>query len=446
MGLSICITAYKSVQYIKKTLDSIYLQDWFINHNDWEVIIGVDGCEETLNKIKSIQGLYKNMRVFMMDHNVGTYITSNTIIKKAKYDWILRFDSDDIMVPGAIRELMKVTNQCDVCRFQRYRMNESETEYSDCDKYHMVGCCLFKKSIWDEFGGYKPWSCSADSDLIRGRVSHFCKVMMLEKKLIYYRISGNSLTNNPDTNLQSDVRKRYLDVVQKEIKNGFKKREDAYIQCETTDCYEVFSDSKEGTIERFPFHRLRYIPQIGRGKKKPSDFCDNKWVMGIEGPLYDARIVRENDSSWISSNKTKLIFTVNFDENPPEVDPKPGYEYICLSDHKFNNEYWKVIVVDKLVKTVNKRWMTLNIKYHPMQYIKKNYQQIMYITHNIPEDYIYYFNKVFGYKLGVIGKDFLYDHEYQSYLDRIWSRVCAHPEEEEKSISRICDEKVKIFD
>jgi cellulose synthase/poly-beta-1,6-N-acetylglucosamine synthase-like glycosyltransferase len=101
-GISIIITAYKAVKYIKETLDSILNQIWFNINDNWEILLGVDGCDETLNYLHSIRKNYKNLRIFMMKKNKGTYITSNTMMSIAKYDYLLRFDSDDIMNPNLI--------------------------------------------------------------------------------------------------------------------------------------------------------------------------------------------------------------------------------------------------------------------------------------------------------------------------------------------------------
>ena len=42
-GVSICITAYDSCDYIKECLDSVVSQTWFEDCNNWEIIVGVDG-------------------------------------------------------------------------------------------------------------------------------------------------------------------------------------------------------------------------------------------------------------------------------------------------------------------------------------------------------------------------------------------------------------------
>ena len=53
-GVSVCITAYNVQNYIKECLDSVIRQTWFKEHNNWEIIIGVDGCQKTLDYLKKI--------------------------------------------------------------------------------------------------------------------------------------------------------------------------------------------------------------------------------------------------------------------------------------------------------------------------------------------------------------------------------------------------------
>jgi len=44
-----------------------------------------------------------------MEENYGTYITTNTLMTIAKYDYFIRFDSDDIMLPNLIEIVIKET-------------------------------------------------------------------------------------------------------------------------------------------------------------------------------------------------------------------------------------------------------------------------------------------------------------------------------------------------
>jgi len=50
-GLSIIISAYNSSDYIIECLNSIRHQMYFHNHNNYEILLGVDHCESTLKTV-----------------------------------------------------------------------------------------------------------------------------------------------------------------------------------------------------------------------------------------------------------------------------------------------------------------------------------------------------------------------------------------------------------
>ena len=65
-GVTVCITAYKSKDYIKECLDSVVKQTWFENNDNFEIIVGIDGCQERLEYIKTIMNNYKNRLVVLL--------------------------------------------------------------------------------------------------------------------------------------------------------------------------------------------------------------------------------------------------------------------------------------------------------------------------------------------------------------------------------------------
>lgn len=230
-GVSICITAYKAKDFIKETLDSIAAQTWFKNHDNWEVIVGIDNCHETLAYLKTIMGNYKNLRVFMMDSNKGTYVTTNTIMSIAKYDGLIRFDADDIMLPNMVETIMKNRGGQGAVRFRmkNFGMNT--------DVSFAMGQIYVKHTVFDEFGGYKPWVCAADTDFKR-RIEKFTKIKILSDVLMRRRVHQESLTRNKKTDKNSAVRMKYA----KEIANmKIRKKKDAIIYKETNTCKEIIA-------------------------------------------------------------------------------------------------------------------------------------------------------------------------------------------------------------
>ena len=237
-GVSICMTAYKATEFIQEALNSVYNQTWFMNHDNWEVLLGIDGCQETLNYIKTIMHNYKNLRVFMMDSNQGTYVTTNTLMSLARFDGLIRFDSDDVMLPEMVETIMRKKGDYDVVRFKMKNFGKNKIVNIAC------GQVYFKHSIFDEFGGYQPWPCNADNEFER-RVYKFCKVLKLPEILFNRRIHDDNLTVRKETNFQSATRKKYISYVNR---IHIKSRKDASIQRIVNTYNEVYCSI--GTVKR----------------------------------------------------------------------------------------------------------------------------------------------------------------------------------------------------
>jgi glycosyltransferase involved in cell wall biosynthesis len=111
------ISTFNNVEYIEECLDSIENQTYFKDGEArFQVLIGVDGCPQTYEKILEIKDKYRNLDVYNLEKNMGAYIALNTLIPHIKYDNIIVFGSDDVMVPEAIDILSKVDNQYDIVK------------------------------------------------------------------------------------------------------------------------------------------------------------------------------------------------------------------------------------------------------------------------------------------------------------------------------------------
>ena len=216
-GVSIIVTAYKMKNFIKETLDSISNQTYFINNSNYEILIGVDGCEETLNYLYTIMENYSNLRIFMMEKNYGTFITTNTMMSIAKYDNLIRFDSDDIMLPNLIEITMKEMEKGNIDKVKFLMENFGD---SNLIRY-AAGQFLIKHWVIDYFGGFMPWICEADAEFYV-RTEKFIVVKNVPIILMMRRIHENNLTINKNTNSASFVRKWnqfYLESFSRKITN-----------------------------------------------------------------------------------------------------------------------------------------------------------------------------------------------------------------------------------
>jgi glycosyltransferase involved in cell wall biosynthesis len=209
VGFSIIIPAYKADFFIHECLDSIEKQSYFINNNEYEILVGVDNCVKTLEKIIEIKNNYRNLNVFMMNINVGPYVVKNTLIPLTKYDNLIFFDSDDIMELFLIEVINKNIKTKKTIRF-------GYTSFGDINKkghrYSADGVFFAKKSIFDVVGYYEGWRCGADTDF-RKRVSKHCGEYTIKEYLFKRRHHPTSLTKSKETSGYSQIRKKYSRII-----------------------------------------------------------------------------------------------------------------------------------------------------------------------------------------------------------------------------------------
>lgn len=211
--ISIIVTAYQTQDYIEECLDSIENQTYFINNDNYEILVGVDACQNTLKKLLEICHKYRNLKIFMMESNKGTYITSNTLLDLVNYKNIIRFDSDDIMMPEMINEIIKYlkTNNFIQFKFINFR-NSNNNREENFINYYANGVVLMKKTIFDKLGGYMPWRCSADKELlVRGK--NILNLKKIDKPLFYRRLHENNLIFKYDS--KNKTKKKYGELINK---------------------------------------------------------------------------------------------------------------------------------------------------------------------------------------------------------------------------------------
>lgn len=209
--ISILITAYKTSNFIEECLDSIERQTYFVKNNEFEILVGIDGCEETLEKLKSIKHKYRNLKIYMMSENRGTYITTNTLIGLSKYENLIRFDSDDIMFDYLVEEVLYNDNNDMV----RIPFNNFKSDINDNEISVAHGVVFVKKTVFDNIaGGYQPWVCGADTEL-HERIKRSVKIHSLKNPLFLRRLHEDSITSSPVTGFDSEIRKEYRKLIKK---------------------------------------------------------------------------------------------------------------------------------------------------------------------------------------------------------------------------------------
>ena len=105
--VSICIPTYNRKDYLKETLDSVLAQ----TYKDYEIVIVDDGSTDgTADLIKNAG--FKNLQ-YHWQENQGESAARNKLFELAKGDYLTFIDSDDLLFPYAVEELVKTLEPYD---------------------------------------------------------------------------------------------------------------------------------------------------------------------------------------------------------------------------------------------------------------------------------------------------------------------------------------------
>lgn len=141
-NISVCIPVYNTEPFLRRAIDSVLAQDF----DSFEVIIVNDGsknkdengldCKKIVKlaqkenkKQRKIQKL-PAVQIKYIEHrkNLGLLEARRTAIENAQGEYICNLDSDDILLPGALKTLYAAATKADADIVQ------GKTEYSNTEK------------------------------------------------------------------------------------------------------------------------------------------------------------------------------------------------------------------------------------------------------------------------------------------------------------------------
>jgi len=102
---TVIIPARFSAGFIRECLDSIESQTGAFHPNSIDILLGIDNCHDTLEAAQLLQTRYKRLEVYFFKTHVGPYVVRNTLAGMTNADFLIFFDSDDIMLPGFINAI-----------------------------------------------------------------------------------------------------------------------------------------------------------------------------------------------------------------------------------------------------------------------------------------------------------------------------------------------------
>lgn len=126
--ISICIPAYKRVEFLKRLLDSIAIQQF----RDFEVVISDDS---PANEVKELIALYSTLPIIYKKNPIalGTPANWNHAIRSASGKWIkLMHDDDWFCSPESLKEFAKAATETETSlifsAYSNYYFNNGKVE------------------------------------------------------------------------------------------------------------------------------------------------------------------------------------------------------------------------------------------------------------------------------------------------------------------------------
>ncbi len=106
--LSVIIPVYNVEKYIKKCLDSVFIQD--VACDEYEVIVVDDGSpDNSMEIVKYFATEFKNLKI-ISQKNQGLSAARNAGMRIAKGEYIWFVDSDDWIEENCLQEIFKILN------------------------------------------------------------------------------------------------------------------------------------------------------------------------------------------------------------------------------------------------------------------------------------------------------------------------------------------------
>jgi glycosyltransferase involved in cell wall biosynthesis len=218
---SVLIPAWRAERFLEECLRSVVAQSRFGTAGDYEVLVGVDGCEATLAKARAMRAEVPALRVLSSPTNLGPYIVRNTLAYAARGEFLIFFDADDVMLPGLVEWCEANREHLGLVQF-RFVMVYGGARGRVPFPNGASGAFGIRRESFERLGGFKPWRCAADSDFRKRALRALGPAVLSPRPLFDYRKHAGSITSRPETAGNSRLRRVYHKMTSKEqaMRNG----------------------------------------------------------------------------------------------------------------------------------------------------------------------------------------------------------------------------------
>ena len=215
----VVIAAKQSQEWIAQCVQSVLAQEappgWRIG-----VAIGIDACQPTLAEASRFSDRRVAVRFF--PHHVGPYVIFNSLACTAGAEVLVRFDSDDVMLPGYLRQqLGRLGALAEPAIVQSWSIyvdnglrpcsaplaNGARTSADGRRSKASHGQFLMTRAVLQRLGGFRAWPCHADTEFLERARWSGIPTEVVPKHLYLRRVHAQSLTASLRMGYDSPLRK-----------------------------------------------------------------------------------------------------------------------------------------------------------------------------------------------------------------------------------------------
>ena len=116
--LSIIIPVYNACKYLKRCVDTLYMQD--LDIEDFEIIMVNDGSTDNSYEIaQKIESEHSNIKLFTQE-NAGSSVARNNALEHVEGKYVIFVDSDDFLIPYTLKKVLLYAdkNDLDICSYK----------------------------------------------------------------------------------------------------------------------------------------------------------------------------------------------------------------------------------------------------------------------------------------------------------------------------------------
>lgn len=210
--ISVVMTTYNSSEFVREAIESTLNQ----TYRDFEFIIVDDGStDDTCKIVLEYIAQDKRIRLIQAEHG-GIAKAANRGIEAARYEWIARMDSDDVMMPDRLeKQVTAAQANPHVILWSGHAIQinrkgkhigliemgpTTDEEYQErLDNFMYLDLInpttMMRRDLVLEVGGYSSAVKNVEDGELWSRLTR-CEGTMrtIPEPLIYYRIHGNSVT------------------------------------------------------------------------------------------------------------------------------------------------------------------------------------------------------------------------------------------------------------